>query len=208
MSYQPGIPTGFIGLNEDYLNIQNNFTELNTQFSVDHVPLSSTSGSPPNGYHEAIHLVPVSTTTSNAPNNQPINGYTATSGYGQFFSAQINDGITTDQAFYCLTGGNILSQLTRNFAPTLGSNGATTLLGGLILNWGYSSSTPPTTIVSLTQKFPNNFYLALATFQTTDTATRSISCSSAPRTAPAGGITQLQFSSTSSQSFYWIAIGN
>ena len=36
MSYQPGIPTGFIGLNEDYLNIQNNFTELNTQFSVDH----------------------------------------------------------------------------------------------------------------------------------------------------------------------------
>ncbi len=142
MSYQPGIPTGTVPLNQDYLNLQQNFTQINTQFLVDHVPLTSTSGTPPNGYHEAIHMVPVSTTASNPPNNQPINGYTATAGYGQLFSAQIYDGINTDTAFYLLTGGNRLLQMTRNFVPVATNNGSTFLPGGLIMQWAtatYSS---------------------------------------------------------------------
>ncbi len=141
MSYQPGIPTGSVPLNQDYLNLQQNFTQINDQFMVDHVPLTSTSGTPPNGYHEAIHMVPVSTTASNPPNNQPINGYTATAGYGQLLDAEINDGINTDTALFFLTGGNKLIQLTRNVVPVMATNGYTFMPGGLIFQWGVINGT-------------------------------------------------------------------
>ena len=131
MTYQPGVPTGSVPLNQDYLNLQQNFTQINNQFLVDHVPLTSTSGTPPNGYHRVVHMVPVSTVASNPPNNQPINpaDYTATPGYGQLLNAQINDGINTDTAFYFLTSANRLLQMTRNFVPIGTTIGATFLPG-------------------------------------------------------------------------------
>lgn len=136
MAYQPGIPTGSVPLNQDYLNIQGNFTSLNTQFNVDHVPLTDTSGTPPNGYHTFVHLVPFSTTVTNPPNNQPVVAPAATVGYGQVFGATINDGINTDSALYYLSSGNRLTQLTRNIQPVTTANGYTSLPGGLILQWG------------------------------------------------------------------------
>ncbi len=136
MTYQPGIPTGSVPLNQDYVNLQTNFGQLNTQFLVDHVPLTSTSGTPPNGYHTKIHMVPPSTPSSNPPSNYPPNGYTATAGYGQVFAPTTNDGINTDQTLFFLTGGNRLLQLTRNFVPVASANGYTFLPGGLILQWG------------------------------------------------------------------------
>src|SRR6185312_10483429 len=115
--YQPGIPTGTVTLDVDYQNLQDNFQQLDTTYGVDHIKYSQSTN---NGYHTAIHLVPVSTVTTNAPNNQPINGYTATGGFGQLLSAQINDGIgTPDEALYFLSGGNKLTQFTRNFVPTI-----------------------------------------------------------------------------------------
>jgi len=157
MTYNPGVPTGSIPLNQDYLNLQANFTQINSQFLIDHVPLTSTSGIPPNGYHKAIHLVPVSTTASNPPNNQPINGYTATPGYGQIFDATINDGINTDQALFFLTGANRLMQLTRNFVPVASANGYTYLAGGLILQWG-NFNPNISTVVTFPIAFPANVF--------------------------------------------------
>lgn len=146
MPYQPNIPTGSVPLNQDYLNLQGNFSQLNTTYGVDHVPLTDNSGIPPagiTGMHTAIHLVPVSTTTSNPPNNQPVNGYTATPGAGQIFNAQINDGVNTDEALYFLSGGGRLTQLTRNFVPTTtnnaNKNGYTFFPGGIIFQWGQVS---------------------------------------------------------------------
>src|SRR5882757_6313099 len=115
-SYQPGIPTGSVPLNQDYLNIQGNFTSLNTSFSVDHSPLT-TATSPPNGYHTFVHLVPFSNTVTNPTTNQPVVAPSPNTGYGQLFGAQINDGLATDTALYHLTGGGLLQQLTRNIAP-------------------------------------------------------------------------------------------
>lgn len=142
-TYQPNIPTGSVPLNADYLNLQGNFQQLNVAYGYDHVPFSDTSGLPPtpngiSGLHKAIHQVPVSTVASNGPTNQPINGYTATTGFNQILSAQINDGINTDTALYSLTSGNRLQQLTRNFVPVPSSpNGYTFIPGGLILQWGF-----------------------------------------------------------------------
>src|SRR5882724_9133933 len=159
MAYQSGIPTGSVPLNQDYLNIQGNFSSLATQFNEDHVPLTSTSGTPPNGYHKSIHLVPASTTTTNPPNNQPVITPVATVGYGQVFDAEINDGLNTDTALYFLSGGNRLTQLTRNIQPVNSQNGYTSIPGGLVLQWGLTASSNASFLdVTFPIVFPNSVY--------------------------------------------------
>lgn len=135
MAYQPGIPTGSVPLNQDYLNIQGNFTSLNTQFNEDHVPLTSTSGNPPNGYHTTIHLVPPSTTATNPPNNFPPTLPAATVGFGQLNCPQTNDGVGVDTQLYFQSGGGFLTQMTRNIQPLNASQGYTFLPGGFIMQW-------------------------------------------------------------------------
>ncbi len=210
MAYQPGVPTGNIPLNADYLNLQENFQQLNDQWLVDHVPLTTTSGTPPNGYHLNIHLVPFSTTASNPPTNYPPITPPSVNGYGQVWSAQINDGINSDEALFFLSGGNRRMQLTSNFVPTISQNGATFLPGGLILNWGYKVSTGGANqTVTLIQKFPKNFFNAQATMIKNSSNVDAIYCQTSPGVAPVGGITTLQFRDTSSGNpFFWYAIGN
>lgn len=129
MTYQPGVPTGTVPLNQDYLNLQGNFGQLNTQWLVDHVPLTSTSGSPPNGYHLSIHMVPQASITN-------------TPGYSQWYTQTVNDGINTDQILYYNTGtGNRTTQMTRNFVPVAATSGYTFLPGGFVLQWGTATFT-------------------------------------------------------------------
>jgi hypothetical protein len=127
-TYQPNIPTGTVNLDQDYLNIQGNFQQLDTSFAVDHLPFSNQTAQ--NGYHKEVHLVPMSTPSP-------------TVGYGQLFNATINDGINTDQTLYFLTGGGLLQQLTRNFVRSAAQTGYTFLPGGLILMWGLATGIPP-----------------------------------------------------------------
>lgn len=131
--YQPGIPTGLLNLDVDYQNLKDNFTALNDIFSVDHLPFANVSAQV--GYHKAMHLVPVSTTTTNAPNNQPVVTPTATPGYGQAWSAQINDGYGLDEAMYWISGGGRVFQMTSNIQPSTkkstSSGGMDPYTGGL-----------------------------------------------------------------------------
>ncbi len=135
-SYQPLIPTGTVNLDIDYQNIQGNFQQLDTTFGVDHTTFSNNTAQ--NGYHKSMHMIPNSTTMTNPmnPNNQPVLAPDPTPGYGQVFNAQIDDGYDKDEAFYFLSGGNKLTQFTRNFVPTIASTGKTYLAGGLVLMWG------------------------------------------------------------------------
>src|SRR5271169_782369 len=172
-TYQPNIPTGTVPLDQDYLNLQGNFQQINVAYGVDHVPLTNYTGVPPggqSGMHTAIHQVPVSTVSSNPPNNQPINGYTAVTGYNQVISAQINDGINTDTALFNLTGGNKLQQLTRNFVPTATftntpattGSGYTFLPGGLIYQFGLydagSGGVAASGTITFPLPFPGNIF--------------------------------------------------
>jgi hypothetical protein len=223
--YQPGIPTGTVNLDVDYLNIQNNFTQLDTSFGIDHLPFSNQTAQ--NGYHKSIHFNPVSTTVTNPPNNQPVVTPTATPGFGQAFSSQINDGINTDQAFYFLTGGNRLIQLTRNFVPTNSQNGATCLPGGLILNWGVynasggnfssgsttNASSGESSIV-LTQAFPNKLYFVGGNLTYTQanlpsgTGTLNIRASQL-NTGPISTLSWQVYCNTNNYlGFVWWALGN
>lgn len=213
MSYQPGVPTGLVPLNQDYLNLQGNFTQLSNQFLVNHVPLTSTSGTPPNGYHTQVNLVPFSTTTTNPPNNQPVIAPTATTGYGQLFSSDINDGINDDTALYWLSGGNKLIQLTRNFNPVLMDPGYTCLPGGLILQWASVLSTT-SGIVTFPIEFPNH---CLSVWTQPLSSSTSIPGSQAtvsiPRNASGDLISKTGFSwnfvtnSADYRGFFWLALG-
>ena len=207
-SYQPGIPTGLVFLDQDYANIQQNFQALDTYFGVDHTPYSIGTLTDPSGYHQAIHMVPVSTTSTNMPNNQPVNGYSATPGFGQLFSAQINDGIGgPDEALYYLSGGGNLIQMTRNFAPTLvKSAGASMLPGGIIINWGVNASASNSSaVVTFLQPFPTNIFSIQCTIRENSTSTTTVKVKTETGSGPVTGFTAE--TSSGSKTFYWIAIG-
>ena len=167
-TFQPNVPTGTVPLNQDYLNLQGNNQQLDIAYGRDHVPFSDTTGIVPpgiSGMHKTMHMVPVSTVASNPPNNQPIDGFTATTDFGQLLSAQINDGINIDSALYFLTGGNRLQQLTRNFVPVSATNGFTFIPGGLILQWGSVSATNSNPPVVFPLAFPNAIFNVQVTRQ-------------------------------------------
>lgn len=208
MSYQSGIPTGTVPLNQDYLNIQSNFTQLNTQFLVDHVPLTSTSGTPPNGYHTVVHLVPNTTVATNPPDNYPVTAPATTAGFGQLFAPQVNDSITTDESLYFQSGNGLVTQLTRNFAPSASANGFTFLPGGLILQWGEVNApgnVGTVTFSTANMAFPANCFSVMLT-------PRNDGSHSAFTYFLDGAFTKTAFSyrgSTSgSNSLFWIALGN
>jgi hypothetical protein len=203
MTYNPLVPTGFIPLNQDYANVQANFNQINSQWLVDHVPLTTTSGTPPNGYHLYMHMVPFSTITSNPTTNYPPVAPTTTPGYGILWSPQSNDAIAPDEMLYFLTGGGRNMQLTRNFVPTAAALGATFLPGGIIFNWGFKTvASSGTTNVTLKQSCPSNFFSAVALSATSGMTVTAVS------TPGAGNITVVQFSTSGSGSFFWWVLGN
>lgn len=146
-TYQPLIPTGTVNLDVDYKNLQNNFQALDTIYGLDHVAYSNTTVN--KGLHTVIHLVDNSTTATNPPNNFPIIPPAPIADTGEIFATQTNDGINTDDVLWWQTSAGRLTQMTRNFQPTVATNGATYLPGGLILNWGSATilksglNTPP-----------------------------------------------------------------
>ncbi|MFA7192391.1 MAG: hypothetical protein WC089_03790 [Candidatus Paceibacterota bacterium] len=206
MAYQPNIPSGTVPLNQDYLNLKGNFQSIDTQFLVDHVPLTDTSGTPPNGYHTQVHLVPFATNPVTPPPNYPVvagvNGPTATVGYGQLFDVTVDDGINTDQALYYLSGGNRLTQLTRNIQPSMiASIGYTFLPGGLIMQWGTGSSGIPV-VFNTAAPFATIFGI-----QVTPTST-AVPFSAAISALPPGNLSFTSaVSGGTAYNFYWTAIG-
>lgn len=214
MSYQPGVPTGTVPLNQDYLNLQGNFTALNNSWNQDHSPL--TAQLPPtgtSGYHIPIHMVPFSTTSSNPPNNYPPTTPTATAGYGQLWSAQVNDGVNTDQSLFFLTGGNRNLQLTMNFTPNTtnnsGKNGYTFLPGGIIFQWGKvsSPSSGNNAVLFATNNiaFPNNCFSVQITLERASANVNGIVINS--NSISKTGFTAV-LPTAGSTAFYWWALGN
>jgi hypothetical protein len=205
MAYQPGVPTGSVPLNQDYANVMGNFGSLNSQWQVDHVPLTDTSGTPPNGYHTYVHLVPFSTPTTNPPPNYPIvtgvNGPAATAGYGQLFGVTVTDGLNTDSSLYYLSGGGLLTQLTRNLEPLSASVGYTFLPGGLLLQWGNNGSS--NVDITFPKQFPN------AVFNISVTPIGSLAVSPSPAIFSSSTVKfQSKNSAAQGYNFSWIAIGN
>lgn len=192
-NYQPGIPTGTVPLNQDYLNIKNNFTQLNTTFGTDHTTVSDTSAE--NGYHKSVHLVPQS---------PPI----ALAGYGQLYSQTVNDLYNTDQELKWKTGNGLDIQLTSNFLPILAAASGTTFLpGGLVIQWGFQSTLSNITfpIPFKTECYGIWFTYQKATALPTSAAITVVVVSLS--TTACGISPNVTGVSTSQIGMYWIAIG-
>jgi hypothetical protein len=206
-TYNPLVPTGSVPLNLDYANLQGNFAVINTDYGIDHVPLTDTSGS--QGFHNVIHSVPFSTAgvAPASATNYPVLAPAAISGIGEIFTAVVNDGFTTDTALYFQTGRGRIMQLTSNKTPSAASNGYTFLPGGIFLQWGSVSSTSSSSIpVTFNVTFPNNIYNIQLTAKksgSVDTVAYYVQNSS----ITTAGFTIID-NSDHTFGYFWTAVGN
>lgn len=206
--YQPNIPTGLVALDQDYLNIQGNFQQLDISFGVDHFPFSNKTSN--NGYHTVVHMVPISTTITNPPNNYPPAAPPVVPYTGELYTTQSNDGIASQEILWWQTGGGVLAQMTRNFAPVISGNGSTFLPGGLILQWGSFTAVATTaTAKTFNMNFPNACYGVWANMQKTSSQT-SVDTVYCYGFSGAGPVTGFTYFSTSSGTrvINWVALGN
>lgn len=169
--YQPNIPTGLINLDVDYQNIRNNFTQLNTTFSKNHLPI--TDGSANNGAHTFVEL----RNSSGLPAGLQVQEGTL---YSKLISGASQLFYTPDQSTneYQLSATD-----TTNFG-TFATNGNypqtppvstqfggwTYLPGGLLFQYGTITVAPNNGTASV--KFPKAFatqvYSIVLTFNRTD----------------------------------------
>jgi|SRR5208282_526184 len=134
-SFNPLVPTGLVKLNTDYKNLQANMQQLDTSMSINHFAFSN--GTASNGKHTFVEMV----------NNTAIPASTA-AGEATLYSittAGVSDIYMTPDAStnqYRLTNVN-----AAKFASFGGSSSGWVFLpGGLIMNYGASSSTSSGTI--------------------------------------------------------------
>lgn len=198
-SYQPNIPTGLVNLDVDYKAIQNNFSQADNSFGIDHFKFSDQTGS--NGYHNLIHQPPKTNVNTVAGINQLFVGVPGTLVVNAVTTPAIPPG--GDTQLYALTGAGGFSQLTGHNAS---SNGYV-WVSGLLFQWGTATmnvSGSPTT-VSFPIAFPHTCFNVSLTAKNT---------SSSPSANPifissfiASNFT-ITNSSGSNNTFYWMAIGN
>jgi hypothetical protein len=218
-TYQPNIPTGSVKFNQDYLNVQGNFQQLNIAYGFDHVPFSNTSGLPPapggqSGLHKVVHLLANSTIATNPATNYPITPPTPVPLTGEIFTTQSNDGIATDTILWYLSEAGRLTQLTSNFVPVASNNGYTFLPGGLILQWGQvtSTSTSQQTVTFATNNisFPNNCFAVFAQPYGSGNLAGSQATIQIRKSTISNLSFQWRYITNSGEwtGFFWVAIGN
>lgn len=196
-SYNPNIPNGNTKLNQDYINIRDNFQQLNTTYGIDHVPL--TDNSPLNGYHKAVHLV-----------QQVAPG--AVAGVGSLYTTTTSV-INTDETLFYKSGANRIMQLTMNVQPVAAANGYSFLPGGILFQWGVVDAgvgflplLNHVDFITSNINFPTNIFgLQLTTSRAGNVSTVSIN-SAVPPTIT--GFDFILNTSTNVKKVYWTAIGN
>ena len=193
--YNPAIPTGTVNLDQDYKNIKNNFTQLNTSFGVDHTPFSVT---PNNGFHKTIHQIAVNSNPPSSP-----------SGTNTIFSKVVNG----DTQLFAISQGGGISQLTGNKNNARGWQ----YIGGVLLQWGIRSIGTGTNLilpVTFTANAGMNFTSVVYSIQLTlinktpPTVSSGNSLSVQGSTISATGFTAIYNGGTGDfTDFHWLAIG-
>lgn len=210
MTFNPAIPTGLVKLNQDYINIQNNFNASNNVFGVDHLPFSNATAQ--KGYHKNIHIVPTSTIAGNPPNNNPPTPPATSGSYGQLWSAQVNDGYNGDELALWMSGGARKAFLTRNFdysqPATMTSSGIGSLVGGLVVQWGVVAAPGTSGTITFSPAFSTALFNVQLTISRNGTgggagvtiidSTKAFSKTTFSYTCSTGGNVNL----------YWVAFGN
>ena len=169
-TYQPGIPTGTVKFNQDYLNVQKNFQQLETSFGKNHIPLSVTAN---NGKHTFIEMV----------NNAGIPaGLSAAEG------TLYTKAATGSQLFYSPDASTNEYKMTNVLASKFSTFGTSTpyatgmlggwtfLPGGMILNYGFKSNPVDGDTITYARPYPagSNMFITI-TAQRSNTADKVMS---------------------------------
>jgi hypothetical protein len=193
---------------------------------VDHIGFGLDNG----GYHTDIHMTEFSSTTinpSNASNNPPT-APLPIDNIGQLYTCQIRSppmsGGIIDEVLYYQSAFGRITQLTNNItgpgfqSSTTGHggfNGYTTLPGGLMIQWGFLSSTTSGSYTQLLFStfnipFPNQCF----NVWTQPFSSGSVPGSQATVAVRGSSVDQNGFqwvfvtNSGAYNGFYWAAIGN
>lgn len=141
MTYNANIPLSTDLISNSQAQIQANFSQLNSQFAIDHVAFNTGSGNG-DGTHKKI-------TFDNAP-TEPTPAGTVSNIFPLLTNGNQELYFKNSSTEY---GGSGKIQLTGPF--TAASNGTVFLPGGIILKWG-SATITNTQTVNFASAFPNN----------------------------------------------------
>jgi len=199
--YNPAVPTGTLELDEDYINLQHNFQQLDTTYKVNHIALTDNTTN--NGAHTFVEL---RNQAGLPPGLKTLEGTI----YTKIVMAVSELFYTPDNSTneYQLTR-TISAQIAKfgtftNYQPNM-TGGWTFLPGGLLFQYGsFTPTTAHDTII-----FPVPFTTAVYNIQLTQVNSTNSTIRLAVST---GTITLLQFVteatlSANFTSFYWTAIG-
>lgn len=205
-TYQPNIPTGLVNLDVDYQNLQNNFSQLDTSFGVNHIKFSVT---PNNGKHTFVEM-PVSASIPTPLTGSEGTLYTKT--------------VTATELFYTPDNSTNEYQMTRtisasfgtfstftNYAPPLPTqNGGWTFLpGGMLFQYGTKTIAANATITTIVfpVAFTNTNTVITLTREKTDTSTTAQEIRIVTGSITASQFQVIQSSGSSTNIVHWHAIG-
>ena len=190
--YLPTIPTGLVNLDTDFLNIQNNFIQLDTSFNVNHFKFSDQTTN--NGKHSQINFPVVIANPTSAVGELIIYPKSGAAGVELWMVRDNIAGTAT-----ALTSSKIA-------APTAAAAGQSWLPGGILLIW--SSFDPNSTITPTFPftGFPNNCWNVQLTIEVDNSSTirNGISAGTLTKT----GFTWEGTISGDTHKVYYLAIGN
>lgn len=137
MAYKANIPAAADLLSVSQGDLLENFSQLNTQFGVDHDALTT----PGDGFHKKVTIpVPLG--------SDPSPAGTA----GQVYTKDVS-GVA--QLFFANSAG---VQTLTPISSTQSTNGTMTLPNGVTLKWGNGTSTGSTTVITYVTPFLNNVF--------------------------------------------------
>lgn len=188
--YIDNLPTANQTIAQTQPLINRNFTVIDTAFSVDHTPMTSTTNQ---GDHVKVTLI--TGTDPVAVAQGPI-----------VYSKQVTypGALTKNEIFFRQsTGdGSAITQLTDMFTGSVNAAnpGSTFLPGGVIIKWGNFNANSGNNAITFSGAFPNNcFAITVSVNNAVNTRTATITALST---------TGATISSTGAQLVYYIAIGN
>jgi hypothetical protein len=205
--YQPNIPTGFVNLDTDYINIQQNFQQANTSFAADHIAF--TDGTVNNGKHKQVSF-PIPLANSPGTNANEWKSYTRTvAGKTNEFwqapnlgAAGVDIQMSVNMPTSPISPANLVSQM----GNIVTGGGYTFIPGGMVLMFGVVTSPSQLNQVTFPNNgFPNNCFAVYASpVQANLSLELQIYVYSFSQTVAKFFLTN----GSSTSSFNWWAIGN
>ncbi len=196
-TYTPGYPPDGSSLGQTKATIRNNLDGTFQTLAVDHIDNNGQPGSKPAGYHNLIHMVPQASTPA------PVTNYSLL--YSKFVTPT---GGTADTQLFHESSSGVITQLTGPNAVSAVTNGYAWLPGPILVQWGSAAFTSSNQSVDLNIDFPNNFFNIQITPSSTSTGTSRNIVATFSVSQPLHRFTVKSINYTSSDSFFWFAIGN